>query len=67
MSKKPKPGGSVQISGQRYDVLEGPARVGATYHLTLRRQSDQGGFYASAPLHQCGRGPWKITSPMIAE
>jgi hypothetical protein len=66
MSKKPKPGGRVQISGVPYDVLEGPARVGGMYLLTVRRQSDNSGFYATAPLHQSGKGPWKISGPMIA-
>lgn len=64
MSKKPKPGGAVQISRKLYDVLEGPYFAGAVYRLMVRSQADGGGYWAESPRWRGGCGPWKIAGPI---
>lgn len=66
MSKKPKPGGRVQISGKQYTVIEGPKKMPASYLLMVRAE-DGGGYWAAAPSHQGGKGPWKISGPVISQ
>lgn len=66
MTKKAKVGGTVQVGGQLYDVLQWPERYGHGYRMMVRRQADQGGYWVIAPRHQCGKGPWKISGPVIS-
>lgn len=66
MSKKPTPGGTVQISHKPYTVLEGPKLDGNRYVIMVR-SSENGAYWATAPRGQTGRGPWKIHGPVIAD
>jgi hypothetical protein len=66
MTKKPTPGGTVQISGKPYTVIEGPKFAGGMYRIKVRRDADNGGYWANAPWHQRGCGPWKIVAPVIS-
>jgi hypothetical protein len=66
VSKKPSPGGTVQISHKPYVVLEGPRLEGSTYRIMVMA-SDNGAYWAAAPRGQCGRGPWKIQGPVVGD
>lgn len=66
MTKKPTPGGRVQISGRQYDVLGKP--VGHLGYYTLKvRHEDGTELMAEAPAWQGGKGPWKISAPVLRE
>lgn len=65
MTKKPKPGGRVRISGKQYTVIEGPKKMPTSYLLVVRA-ADYSGYWAGAPAWQGGKGPWKITGPIIS-
>lgn len=65
MSKKAKVGGRVQISGRQYEVLSWPEKRNGWYSLKVRHE-DGTELWAEAPIHQCGKGPWKISAPVIA-
>jgi hypothetical protein len=64
MSRKPKPGGAVMISGKRYDVLERPTRCGDFYHIMVRA-ANGGEYWAQSELWRHGCGPWKIVDPVV--
>lgn len=65
MTKKPRPGGFVQISGRRYAVLSHPEPHTGYFMLKVRHE-DGKELWAEAPACQHGCGPWKISAPVIA-
>lgn len=60
MTKKVRCGGYLQIGGQRYQAISWPEKgIAGFYTLKIRRAAGVE-LRAEAPLHQCGKGPWKI-------
>lgn len=67
MSKKATPGGIVRISGKAYTVIEGPKRHGDTYRIMVRSEQHFGAYWATAEDWRVGRGPWKISGPVVGD
>jgi hypothetical protein len=63
MSRKPRLGGTVMISGGLYTVLEGPLKRGTEYRIMIRAKDDEGVYWAASPNWRGGRGPWVLRSP----
>lgn len=60
MSRKPRLGGRVQISGEQYTVLAESHCVGEWFLMLAMRNKTGGSYYVRSETWRGGCGPWRV-------